>query len=406
VARLPQRPDSVSLTSARTCDPPPHDQAIVPGRERHQHEHNGEADLEADLLRALAQRPAANALDGDKERCIAAGMDGYLSKPFTQDKLRAVLTTWLPKNKQQQSPPAISLAESTPAITHLPVLEEKVLFELQLLQKPGKPNLVHKLIATYLNDTTQRVTSVQQALVEGNCLLLQESAHSLKGASSTLGLSQFAEVCKTLEQMGRAQNIDSAKSLATTFAAAYGAATIALQALLHRGAVIADPDETRLAPFVPPHSPAPKSPAPEKTANTTQPVILLVDDNLVNQQVALGMLEILGYQVETADDGRAGFEAVVRNHYALVLMDCQMPVMDGYEATQAIRARETALGLEASRLPIIALTANTMVGDREKCLTAGMDDYLGKPYTQEQLHVVIQRWLPATASSTDRKHAA
>lgn len=352
----------------------------------------------------------ANALDGDRERCLAAGMDGYLSKPFTQEKLRSILSTWLPKKQAQQAPAPISALEPSAAATDLPVMDEKALFELQMLQRPGKPNLVHKLIATYLTDSPQRVAAIQKALAEANGPALQEAAHGLKGASLTLGLLQFAELCKTLEHMGRTENLAAARSLASSIAAAYGAATTALQALLQHGAIIADPDETRLSPFIPPPIIAPKSLPAEKAMSTTHPVILLVDDNPVNQQVALGMLEILGYQTDTANDGRAGFEAVVRNRYALVLMDCQMPIMDGYEATQAIRAREAALGLEASRVPIIALTANTMVGDREKCLTAGMDDYLGKPYTQEQLHGVIQRWLPANTqanhSPSERKHAA
>jgi CheY-like chemotaxis protein len=126
-----------------------------------------------------------------------------------------------------------------------------------------------------------------------------------------------------------------------------------------------------------------------------------VEDNFVNQEVAVGMLEGLGYRVDTADNGRAGLEAIIRKRYALVLMDCQMPEMDGYAATRAVRAREAALSDTLPRLPIIALTANTMVGDREKCLAAGMDDYLGKPYSQEQLHELLQRWLPADQCLSD-----
>jgi signal transduction histidine kinase/CheY-like chemotaxis protein/HPt (histidine-containing phosphotransfer) domain-containing protein len=127
--------------------------------------------------------------------------------------------------------------------------------------------------------------------------------------------------------------------------------------------------------------------------------VLLVEDNSVNQEICTAMLHALGCQTEIADDGRAGVEAMFGRPYDVVLMDCQMPGMDGFEATAAIRAREAELnaelvraGLPPRRMPIVALTANAMDGDRERCLAAGMDDYLGKPFKKEQLHAVLERW--------------
>ena len=119
--------------------------------------------------------------------------------------------------------------------------------------------------------------------------------------------------------------------------------------------------------------------------------ILLAEDSPVNREVAVGMLEQLGYQVEIAENGRQALLATEHAHFDLILMDCQMPEMDGLTATSEIRQRETGAG--RSRLPIIALTANAMQGDRELCLSAGMDDYLTKPYTQMQLREIIQKWL-------------
>lgn len=118
--------------------------------------------------------------------------------------------------------------------------------------------------------------------------------------------------------------------------------------------------------------------------------ILLAEDNLVNQTVAQAMLELLGYTVEIANNGREAIDALVRSEYDLVLMDCQMPTVDGFEATAFIRQQENG----CRRTPIVALTANAMEGDAERCLAAGMDDYLGKPYTQQELQGVLQRWLP------------
>ena len=126
-------------------------------------------------------------------------------------------------------------------------------------------------------------------------------------------------------------------------------------------------------------------------ACVTGPKILLVEDNPVNREVAAGMLESLGCVVETAENGWLAIESMNTTAYDAVFMDCQMPIMDGMTATGEIRRREQASGL--GRVPIIALTANAMEGDRERCLASGMDDFLSKPFTQQQLATLLRRWL-------------
>jgi len=130
--------------------------------------------------------------------------------------------------------------------------------------------------------------------------------------------------------------------------------------------------------------------------------VLLVEDNELNCEVARGMLESLGLQVSVAANGIEAVRAVARKRFDLVLMDCQMPELDGFEATQRIRAQASAAN--APRVPIVALTANAVQGDRERCLAAGMDGYLAKPFRTTDLHAAIRPWL--AASSADAGHKA
>ena len=118
--------------------------------------------------------------------------------------------------------------------------------------------------------------------------------------------------------------------------------------------------------------------------------IIIVEDNDVNKELLLIQLEDLGYTADTAENGKVFLDMINENHYDLVLMDCQMPVLNGYDATKQYREIEKP----EINIPIIAVTANAMAGDREKCLASGMNDYIAKPVNLTTLNEIITNWLP------------
>jgi PAS domain S-box-containing protein len=124
--------------------------------------------------------------------------------------------------------------------------------------------------------------------------------------------------------------------------------------------------------------------------------VLVVEDNAVNQKVAQGLLKKFGIQVDIAANGQEALNTLENLPFDLVLMDCQMPVMDGYEATQKIRLPESKVLNQ--RIPIVAMTANSMQGDRDKCLSVGMDDFISKPVNPSKLQEALKRWLPESKS--------
>jgi two-component system, sensor histidine kinase and response regulator len=137
---------------------------------------------------------------------------------------------------------------------------------------------------------------------------------------------------------------------------------------------------------LPPPEPAAAEPAAEPSDGV---LVLVAEDNPVNRKLALQQLKKLGYRAHAVNDGREAIEAVAHGDYDVVLMDCQMPEVDGFEATREIRRAETARG---GHVPIVAMTANALEGDREACLAAGMDDYLAKPVQLAALRAVVERF--------------
>jgi signal transduction histidine kinase/CheY-like chemotaxis protein len=142
-----------------------------------------------------------------------------------------------------------------------------------------------------------------------------------------------------------------------------------------------------------------ESPITSKQLDSISPEILLVEDNEVNLKVAEKLIQYIGYPFDFAMNGQEALEKVKIKRYRMILMDCQMPVMDGYKCTNKIRDYELAAGL--NRTPIMAMTANAMMGDREKCLDAGMDDYMSKPLNRYILEKTLKKWDPLVKSAEE-----
>ena len=158
----------------------------------------------------------------------------------------------------------------------------------------------------------------------------------------------------------------------------------------------------RLVQLVSPTS-KPRSPAVmtagDQPANDSSGRILVVEDNLLNQLVAEGIVARLGYQVNIVANGVQALEALSSTTYSAVLMDCHMPIMDGFEATREIRRRQD----QNSTIPIIAMTAGAMAEDRARCLDAGMDDYVSKPIDLKALGELLRTWVRAVPASAETR---
>ena len=256
---------------------------------------------------------------------------------------------------------------------------------LDVILKESTPAFV--LIQFEVQDTGIGISNENQELIF-KAFTQADSSDTRRFSGSGLGLSICKELC---ELMGGAIEVTSHLGTGSSFRFTARFDKLADGAALTKNNLVQKPKaEPSRAAFAinaaPPGEPAPADP-PLPAQVQPRPCALVVEDILLNLMVATGILETLGWNVETAADGLEALDAHARRHFDVIFMDCQMPKMDGFEATAEIRKREAA-GMP--RTTIIALTATADDSFRQRCLNGGMDEFIAKPFTRREIQIILE----------------
>ena len=328
----------------------------------------------------------AFAMPGDREKCLEVGMDDYLSKPVMVKDLKVMLERWSSVVKGELLQPKSKPERQTIIDPALDPVDWVRLKEISA----GEPAFQLELVQGFIKEGATFITQAKEALAAKDWVTLANKAHQIKGASASIAVQSMSEIAADLHIQAKANKLEGVPELVTQ-----------LEQILYRlkGHIdinsisvedlrsTKEPTSEALSSGVNAHSSMKQSLTPDQEQDTSLK-ILLVEDTPINLKLVQHQVQLLGYQWESAENGQQALDKLVQDRYDIVLMDCQMPVMDGYQATQALRQREG----KNRHTVVIGMTAYAMQGDREKCLEAGMDDYLSKPVMIKDLKVMLERW--------------
>ena len=328
----------------------------------------------------LIMLSSVSAADVDEARNVG-DIDAWLTKPVRQSRLLDALSSHL--SRPRRAPTVTSDKPEGPR-----AINDNASGDLKVLL--AEDNDVNRIVAVgmlnQLGHETTVVTNGQDAVdalkeQDFDLVLMDCQMPVLDGFKATLSIRRWEEEqdhapTKIIALTANALSGDRERCLASGMDD-YVSKPFTLEGL---GAVIAE---------VMRRDPEPESSLP--TQDDAGARVLVVDDNPVNQQVTKAMIGEMGYDAQIADDGDAALQAMRTTRFDMILMDCHMPVRDGYDTTREIRRLEEESS--STRIPIVAITADLMRSNRERCLDCGMDDYVTKPFTEGQLRHVLNRWL-------------
>jgi len=323
-------------------------------------------ELKLDNLPIIAM--TANAMKGDKEACILAGMNDYLAKPIDYKDLFEVLLKWVKQKNNEinalpdQNKNNIDKKNDSMQINTVEGIarlsgDNKLYFNLLTLFMNLYSNY-----STYLNEKIK--TNYKNALI---------NIIELKGAAANLSITDVYKTSEKLEKALIENNKDQIEIYAGELSKNLNMAIKEIQYLTNKDAIPSNNKDEKLIE--------------NKSDKTQIPKILVTEDNIVNQHIIKEIFAPTSIHIDIANNGKEAVEAVQKERYNAVLMDIQMPVMDGFIATKNIRKK-----YKFEDIPIIAVTAHAMKGYREICLEAGMNDYLTKPIDKKLLFKIIEKW--------------
>lgn len=252
----------------------------------------------------------------------------------------------------------------------------------------------NKLIELFLEHAPEQIDGLERAVMRGDLMAARHNAHWLKSSAAAVGASYLSELIQRLEIDIDIKRGSEVEGLVDHILKEFGIVTDALRRL-NSGAALDDASAALVTGEA----------GEQEMAGLLDGVrVLLVEDSLVNQEVARDCLETAGCTVVAASDGREAISVFSVQGFDVVLMDCQMSGVDGFHATRSIRQFEARTG--RFRTPIVALTAHALMGDRDLCIAAGMDDYLSKPFKGQDLVAAVSKWTGRSVSEAEPDEAS